>query len=97
MNKTMNKTTTIDILSLNHFLIYFTLGLFFKNQYKLILLLSLLWEMFEYIISHIDYTREFLINYWFVPEKYWNEPLNNKIVDIIINILGYIIGNFMFI
>ena len=53
--------------------------------------------MFEYIISHIDYTREFLINYWFVPEKYWNEPLHNKLYDIIINMLGYIIGNFMFI
>jgi len=38
----MNKTTTIDILSLNHFLIYFSLCLFFKNQYKLIILLSIL-------------------------------------------------------
>ena len=93
----MNKTTTIDILSLNHFLIYFSFGLFFKNQYKLIILLSILWEIFEYIISHIDYTRNFLIKYWFVPEKYWNEPLYNKLYDILINMLGYIIGNIMFI
>ena len=93
----MNKTTTIDILSLNHFLIYFSLGLIYKNHYKLMLILSLVWELFEYIISHIDYTREFLITYWFVPEKYWNEPYNNKIVDIIINMLGYSIGNLMYI
>ena len=93
----MNKTTTIDILSLNHFLIYFSLGLFFKNQYKLIVILSLVWEIFEYIISHIDYTRQFLINNWFIPEKYWNEPLHNKIVDVIINMIGYVIGNLMYI
>ena len=93
----MNKTTTIDILSLNHFLIYFSLGIFLKNQYKLIILLSLLWEIFEYIISHINYTKKILINYCFVPEKYWNEPLNNKIVDIIINIIGYFFGNLIII
>jgi hypothetical protein len=89
----MDKTTNIDVLSINHFLIYFILGLFLKNQYKLIIILSLVWELFEYTISHINYTRQFLINYWFIPEKYWNEPFTNKIYDIIINIIGYYIGN----
>ena len=31
--------------------------------------------------------------YWFVPEKYWNERIYNKIIDIIINMIGYYIGS----
>jgi len=89
----MEKTNNIDIMSINHFLIYFILGLFYKKQYKIILILSVLCELFEYIISHIDFTKKILIKYWFVPEKYWNEPCSNKIYDIIINIIGYSIGN----
>ena len=84
----------IDILSFNHFMIYFLIGLKFKNYYKLIFILSILWEIFEYTISYIDYTREFMIKYWMVDQYYWNEKnIVNKLFDVIFNMLGYFIGN----
>jgi hypothetical protein len=86
-------TSNVDILSISHFLIYFTIGLFLKNQYLLMFIISLLWEIFEYTISHTDYTRQFLIKHWVIPEKYWNEPFSNKFYDVIINMTGYSIGN----
>jgi glycopeptide antibiotics resistance protein len=30
--------------------------------------------------------------YWFIPEPIWNETIKNKIIDMIVNILGYAIG-----
>jgi hypothetical protein len=89
----MNNPTTFDVLSVNHFLIYFIAGLFFKNQYMLFFIISLVWEIFEYMISHTERARQFVIKYWFVPEKYWNEHYTNKVLDVIINMTGYYIGN----
>ena len=83
----------IDNLSIVHFLIYLVLGILVKDKYKLILVVSILWEVIEYILSNIQYTKDLLIKYWPIPEKYWNEKINNKILDIMINMLGYYIGN----
>ncbi len=83
----------IDNLSIVHFLIYLVLGILVKDKYKLILVVSILWEVSEYMLSNIKYTRDLLIKYWPIPEKYWNEKIDNKVLDIMINMLGYYIGN----
>ena len=87
----MNKN--IDIMSLSHFLFYFILGLFIKNNYKLVILLSILWEITEYIITNNDYTKELLLKYWPIPQRLWDEQNYNRIYDLIFNISGYYIGN----
>ena len=85
---------SIDILSIVHFLQYFILGLFYKKRYKLILLTSIVWEIFEYFIAKNPYTKTLLIQYWPIPQRYWDERnIKNKYFDILINILGYYIGN----
>mgnify|MGYP001236646684 FL=1 len=87
----MNKN--IDIMSLSHFLIYFILGIFIKNNYKLVILLSILWEITEYIITNNDYTKELLLKYWPIPQRLWDEQKYNRIYDLIFNMMGYYIGN----
>ncbi len=83
----------LDPLSISHFIWYFILGLYVKNNYKLVLFLSLLWEIFEYYITNITYTRQLLIKYWPIPKKYWDENNINRVSDVIINFIGYEIGN----
>lgn len=84
----------IDILSLNHLLIYFVIGKIFKNNYTLALTLSLLWETVEKYIVNNKYTRNLLEKYWFVPKKYWDETHKlNPYFDILFNMIGYHIGN----
>ena len=83
----------LDPLSISHFVWYFILGLYTKNNYKLVLFLSLLWEIFEYYITNYKYTRQLLIKYWPIPKKYWDENNANRISDVIINFIGYEIGN----
>ena len=35
----------------------------------------------------------FLKKNWFVPEKYWNEGIGNKLADIVTNMAAYSIGS----
>ena len=83
----------IDILSLFHFLIYLIIGKYIKNNYKLIIFISILWELFEYFISRTVPIKDFLKKYWIVPFKYWNDSFEHSLVDISFNLLGYYIGN----
>lgn len=80
-----------DWMSFNHFAIWFIVGIFFPHRYGLyvVLFLSILWEIAEFIASKIKSIRELLIQYWIIPEEYWNEPIENKIIDILLNLLGY--------
>ena len=61
-----------------------------------IILLGILWELFEYMIVKVDVLYNLTKQYWFVPEKYWNESIYNKIIDMIFNILGYSLGCYIF-
>ena len=83
----------IDILSVGHFLTFFTLGIFVKDKYKGAFLLGILWEIFEIIISYNQTIKNFILENWVVPEYYWNDTFPHKITDIIINMIGYHIGN----
>jgi len=81
-----------DTLSVVHFLLYFFLGLYWKHRYAIVLLLSIVWEITEYLLINNEYTR-LLLRYWIIPELYINDTLEHSITDICINMIGYTIGS----
>jgi len=86
---------SIDILSLSHFLFWLFIGLLLPNKYILVIIVSILWEIFEFCLVYFNPLYIFVKKYWFVPEKYWNETLTNKILDIIVNLCGYTLGGYI--
>ena len=89
----ITKSADIDIFHLNHFILYFIIGLYYPNKYIIIIIISLVWEIFEYILSTNKTLYYIAKKYWIFPEKYWNENIYNKIIDIIINLCGYYVGS----
>lgn len=85
--------SNIDILSLGHFLLWYIVGIYYKNKYIEVLFLGIMWEIFEYIISNNNEIKKIIIDNWIIPEKYWNDTLSHKIVDITFNMIGYYYGN----
>lgn len=83
----------IDILSFFHFLIYLVIGKYFKNNYLIIIILSLAWEQFEYIISRNDFIRKKIESIWPIPSNMWYDTKKHSLIDIFFNLLGYFIGN----
>jgi len=83
----------IDILSLFHFIIYLIIGKYYKNNYMIIILISLLWEQFEYIISRNSFIRTTIEEFWPIPSSMWKDSKSHSLIDIFINLLGYHIGN----
>ena len=70
-----------------HFLIYLIFGLCFPYKWVSFLIISFSWELFERIFNTTyrqkhDKNSEFLYESW-----------NNTLVDIIVNILGFILGS----
>lgn len=82
-------TEYVNIFTFVHFLLWFIIGILFPNRLGLALVLSVLWEFVEgYVVQHPTLYPLFQ-QYWFIPEKYWNEGIGNKITDIIANLIGY--------
>jgi len=71
----------MDILSICHFLIYFVLAFFIKEDYVLITIIGISWELFEYSITNIPLIRDFMIKYWPIPIKYWNEKVRKSMTE----------------
>jgi len=72
-----------------HFFLWVIIGILYPNRYDIVILISFLWEIFEYYMVQYPMTYKLLQQYWFIPEKYWNEGIINKITDVIANITGY--------
>jgi hypothetical protein len=53
------------------------------------MILSLVWEILETYVAHQPVLHRIVKTYWIIPEKYWNEPIENKITDIGFNLIGY--------
>ena len=83
----------IDILSLSHFIIYLIIGIYYKNNYTIIVIISLLWEQFEYIISRNVSIRTTIVKIWPIPSSMWYDSKEHSLIDIFINLIGYHIGN----
>ena len=86
---------SINYASLLHFFNFMILGIFFKDKYFIAFILGILWEIFEYIIVTASFTRNILLKYFHESKyrKLWDENLDNKITDLIINMIGYYVGN----
>ena len=83
----------LDLLSIGHFLLYFLIGLYWKHKYAAILVVSIIWELFEKIIVSYEFTRSLVEDYWFIPIRYIDDTLDHSITDIVINMIGYTIGS----
>lgn len=83
----------VDVMTINHFVSWYIIGCYFPNNLKLLIGVSLLWELFETMICQRKNTYDICKKYWSVPEAYWNESIENKVGDFIFNWLGYIIGS----
>lgn len=87
------KSTTFDIFTINHLILWTVIGYLYPNKYYLALFLGILWELFERYVVYNKKLYYFVKKYWPVPEKYWNEINKNSIVDIFVNMIGYYIGS----
>lgn len=82
-----------DILSIVHFLLYLFLGYFYKNNYLFVLVIGVVWELFEKALVSNPYSRYILKEYWFIPIKYIDDTFDHSITDIIMNMIGYAVGS----
>jgi len=82
-----------DILSIIHFILYFLLGLYYKNNYLFVLVIGIVWELFEKVLVSNPYSRYILKEYWFIPIEYIDDTFDHSIIDIIMNMIGYYIGS----
>jgi len=83
----------VNLFTFVHFILYFMIGILFPNRLGIIVMLTILWEIIEGYGAQHPFIYPLLQKYWFIPEKYWNEGIANKITDIIANIAGYCIGS----
>ena len=67
--------------SIVHVLWYILFALFIPNNWWFIIIISIIWELFEYIMSN---------------HKYFDESIMNRICDIIFNLIGYYIGSILY-
>ena len=85
----------VDPNHITHFLQWILLGILFPNKWVIAIFIMILWELFEYIIVYVNPLYSLTKTYWFIPETIWNETIKNKIIDMIVNILGYAIGTIL--
>jgi hypothetical protein len=83
----------INLFTLTHFILWFMIGIMYPSYYKLAFLLSIIWELAEEYFVQTPSLYLFLKKNWFVPEKYWNEGIGNKLIDIVTNMAAYYIGS----
>jgi hypothetical protein len=69
------------IWSIIHVLLYILIGLFIPNNWWFAIIISILWEIYEYIMSLLS------------KDEYYHEVLINRFCDIGFNLFGYYIGS----
>lgn len=67
--------------SVGHLVLWFVVGLWLLDNWYLFIALSVAWELFEHSVKYK----------W----AWANEPLENKISDIVVNIIGFWLGNLL--
>lgn len=71
--------------SIVHILLYILIALFIPNIWWFAIIISIIWEIYEYIMSHILENNDF-----------YAEVIINRIFDVIFNLLGYYIGSVIY-
>lgn len=88
-----NRSKTPDLFSIVHFLLWFLFGTILPGQYLLALVVSILFEWVESSLIWNQQLYDLFSKYWIIPERYWNETIENKILDIVLNMTGYVLGS----
>jgi len=97
----------MDFLSICHFVLYFIGAFYIPDNFALITILGILWEIFEYTITNVPVIREFLIKHWPLRKKWmldnnnimvpWKtEQIKDRMEDLIFNSLGYFCGQYVY-
>ncbi len=74
----------INYWSIGHILLYILFALFIPNEWWFAFIISIIWEIYEYIMSKI------------YDNKYYGKVIINRIFDVIFNLLGYYIGSVIY-
>ncbi len=77
----------ITLYTITHFIIYFIMSFYFPNRWFLIIIFSIVWEIFESFL-HIAYNKILKLE-----SDYWHEVHINKLFDIVFNLSGYGAGH----
>ena len=81
----------VDPLTVSHFVLYFVIAFFIRNNYLFAFLLGIWWEIIEYTIT--SNFSDLLERYWPIPRVYWEEKsIYNRGMDIVANMAGYTMG-----
>ena len=74
----------INYWSIVHILLYILIALFIPNNWWFAIIISIIWEIYEYIMSQMS------------SNDFYDEVIINRIFDVIFNLLGYYIGSVIF-
>ena len=77
----------------NHFVLFAALGYKFPEYFYTLQLLGILWELFEYYIANNQQIKKTLYQLWPIPKKYWCDTFEHSMIDILVNMIGYYVGN----
>ena len=83
----------VDQFTFVNFGIFFSFGKFYKNlSYNQIVLIAIGWQILKHVFVNINETKNLLVEYWPVPQKYWGESILNRIVDVVVMVVAYQYG-----
>lgn len=90
----MKTNRPLDMLTIVHFVNCFIIGYIKIFSWSTFLALATIWEIFEYYFAKHRFSYIFEKHYP-IPRHYWDEQLQNKIIDMIVNIAGYALGTYI--
>ena len=88
----MNKP--LDVMSISHFSVCFVIGYFSLFNFSQFMILAIAWEFAEFFFARTAFSYHFEKVYP-IPRHLWDELLPNKLLDLIINILGFYTGTYL--
>lgn len=83
----------LDRTSFTHLFNFMILGILFPNNYIAAFILGLAWEFLEECITKKEFSRNLLVQHLNDYKNIWGESNKNKLMDIVLNMIGYYIGN----
>ena len=83
----------LDIASFAHVFNFMILGLLFPSNYIGAFILGIVWELFEECITKKELSKDLLVQHFKDYQYLWDETKKNKIMDLLLNMIGYYVGN----
>ena len=83
----------LDLASFAHLFNFMVLGLLFPSNYVGAFILGVTWEYLEECLTKKDFSRDLLIQHFKGYQHLWQEGKKNKLMDLLLNMIGYYVGN----